>query len=193
MRKINWKEVNEASDSNRIPAGGYVVQIVDVKDNPGKEYLEIVFDVIEGQYKGIFKGLPADDNWKHRFNQVYSEKALGFFKRFLKELERDNDGFTVDEWERRSDEQDFKGLKLGMLFGEYRYINDKGEAKYSLNAVKPLSIEDVRMGNFDVPDPKYSQYTNEQEWAEIKEDSASGPSAATTAEQTSVYDSSVPF
>lgn len=191
LKRINWSEVTEATEGG-LPAGAYVINIVRVKDNPDKEQLEVVFDVAEGEKAGIYKDVKPDEDWKHTFNQKYSENAQGFFKRFLKELERDNANFSIDEWEKQSNENDLAGLKLGMVFGEYRYVNEKGEAKYSMNAVKPISIEDVRNGNFTIPEPRYSQYTDEEEWTDIK-NAGSGSSTAATAGQKSVYDDSVPF
>ena len=41
MKKINWKNVEEAKEFEKLPAGGYICGITAVEDVPEKEYLRI--------------------------------------------------------------------------------------------------------------------------------------------------------
>ena len=48
MKKIdNWEAVKVSNGYSRLPAGGYIVEIKDVKDVPEKEYLCIEFDICQ--------------------------------------------------------------------------------------------------------------------------------------------------
>lgn len=175
MRKLDWGNIDGASDFVRLPAGGYVIEIEDVKDDEEKERLGIVYQIAEGKYKDIFRETPIDREYIHTFNQYYSGRAQGFFKRFLVELERDNPEFSIANWQKTSDELKLVGLKMGVLLQEYRYVNNEGKAKSRLEAVKPLTIEKVRAGDFEVPDIRYSNNTDEDDWKwrrEWKDDNA---------------------
>lgn len=188
MRKgFNWEEVTEAGDSNVMGPGAYALKIVDVKDHDEGQYIEVVYDVAEGELKGRYA--EETDDWKHSFRQYYNDKAINFFKRFLSELQRDNPNFTIEAWQRESDPKGLVGLNLGMLFRERRYINNAGEAKWALDADRPLSLDDVRNGSFTVPEPRYTN-TDEAEWTLLKNGGVTG-GAGTGAG--SVYDASIPF
>lgn len=188
MRKLNWEEVIEPTTSTIMEPGAYEIKIQDVKDNERDEYLEIVYDIVSGPLAGKFNDATPDEDWKHQFRQSYSDKAMPFFKRFLKELEGDNPGFTIAAWQTASDPKALINLNLGMMFGEYRYLNGDGEAKWSLQASYPLTIEKVKAEEWNVPKPRYSQYTNEEEWTAVKNGAtvSAGPSD-------SVYGDSIPF
>lgn len=177
MKKFNWAEVTTPGTS--LPAGAYVIEIQDVIDNEEWEQVEIVYNIIEGQYKDIYKNLPQEDEWKHKFNQKYTERARGFFKLFLDELEHDNPKFSTERWQIESDPLQFVGLKMGVLFGEYRYIYE-GKAKYRLQAVRPLSIDKVKKGEWDVPEPTYKRGTDPDEWLELRADGTNTASAGAT-------------
>ena len=53
----NIDSVQEAGDSRRLPAGGYVCKYTNVEDNSDKNYLYMEFDIAEGEYKGYYKEL----------------------------------------------------------------------------------------------------------------------------------------
>lgn len=173
MRKLNWTEVEAATGSTRLDPGAYVIEIVNTVDNEKDEYIEIVFDIAEGEKAGLYKDMSADDDWKHRFNQSYSEKAEPFFKRFLDELEHDNANFTIDSWMKNGQNpSDFIGLKLGVVFGEYRYIGNDGKAKWNVRADRPVTIAEVNAGGIEPPQPTYSNRTTPEEWSAANNDEA---------------------
>lgn len=55
MKNINWNEVQEATDRKTLPVGAYVAGIVAAQDVPEKEYLNIYWDVAEGEFRGYFR------------------------------------------------------------------------------------------------------------------------------------------
>ena len=187
MRNINWEEVT--TPNTVLPAGGYVIEIQDVVDHEDWEQLDIIYNVVEGQYKDIYKNMGPDDDWKHRFNQRYSERAQGFFKQFLDEIENDNQSFTIANW--GNDPLKLVGNKIGILFGEYRDFNQNGKARTRLQAVRPLTIAQVRAGDFEIPEPMYKRGVTAEEWLEVRDGASADKS--TSAGDASVYDDGLPF
>ena len=80
-----------------LPEGAYVVEIVAVMDNEEREYLEVTFDVAEGEYAGYYS-----DEWgvahpyAHQIKVSYKEKALGMLKGWLDALTASNPGFDAE-------------------------------------------------------------------------------------------------
>lgn len=167
MRKINWEEVDEATSGSKLPAGAYILQILRVEDKEDQERLLVTYDIIEGDHKGEYANLPLSDDWRHQFSQSYSDKALPFFKGFLKELERDNPGFSVEEWQVNSNPHQLVDLKLGMLFRDYYYHNEKGEEKVRLDGFRPIEISKVRSGDWTIPEPSFKRGTDASDYPEL--------------------------
>lgn len=192
-KNFNWTEVSTPSKS--LPAGGYVIEIQDVIDNEDWEQIEVVYNIVEGEYKDIYKNMAPDDDWKHKFAVKYDDNGTRRFKAFLDELEHDNPSFSIERWQVESDPLKFVGLKMGALLGEWRsiYTNADGEdrASYKLILSKPLTIEQVRNDDFYVPDPKYKRGTDEMLWLQLRADATGGTSSG-TATQGDIYDG-VPF
>ena len=152
MRVKNWSLIEESVPSTMLEPGGYVCRITGVQDVPAKEYLWVVYDVIEGEKAGVYGGLPASDDWKHRFTRSYKETAEGMFKAFLNRLEESNRGrFDVAKWQVHSDERQLVGLEVGLVFGKELYTNDKGDDKERTVVSYVVAAQDVRNGDFKVP------------------------------------------
>lgn len=155
MKVLNWESVEESAPFEKLPAGGYVVKITDVEDMADKEYLNVVFDIKEGEYSGFY----SDDfgrlnPWAHRFVRSYKDSAAGMFKQFLARLEDSNRDFNISAWQRRSDERDLIGLELGIVLQTEQYTNNQGEDKERLNVVGVYAAQDIRNGDFKLPEPK---------------------------------------
>lgn len=154
MKNIDWKEIEEDA-FDRLPAGAYVVRIVDVKDVPDREYLNIVYDIAEGEYEGFFNdGFGRNNEWSHRFVRSYKESARGMFKAFLMRLEESNPGFTVAAWQEGCDERRLIGLEVGILLQTEFYTNSRGEDKERLSCVGLRASQDIRNGDYTMPEPK---------------------------------------
>lgn len=149
MRAINWTEVAESNGGTMLDPGAYVCRIVDVHDVPDKEYLWIVYDVAEGPKAGIYAGMGRDDEWKHRFTRSYKETAEGMFKAFFTRIEESNRGF---KWG-GTDEREFIGKEVGLVFGEEYYTGSDGSDKKRTVVSRVIASQDVRNGNYKVPEP----------------------------------------
>lgn len=144
-----FDKVQASADFERLPAGGYVVTITDVKDEPGKSYLTITYDIAEGKFAGHFKETNADLVAIHQFIRSYKETALGMFKSFINAIEASNDGFKWS-W----DEGALVGKIVGVVLGEEEYENNRGEVKTGLKVRSCRSADAIRKGNYKVPEPR---------------------------------------
>lgn len=150
MKIMNWDLIEENKPSTMLEPGGYVCRITAVQDVPEREYVWIIYDVAEGPQAGIYANLPISDDWKHRFTRSYKESAAGMFKAFFKRIEESNRGF---KWGGR-DEREFVGKEIGLVFGKELYTNDKGEDKERTVVSYVCASQDIRNGDFKVPEVK---------------------------------------
>lgn len=152
MKPINnWDKIQASTDFSRLPAGGYVVKIIKVEDDPKKEYLSIVWDIAEGPEKGRYSDeWGKEHEYAHRFIRSYKETAQGMFKAFIIAVEESNEGFvwTKVKW----NEQTLVGKLVGIVLGEEEYDNDRGETKTRLYLKAAMSADRIRRGEYTVPD-----------------------------------------
>lgn len=167
MRQVNLENVQEAGEFERLGAGGYVCKItkvtdVPVNENTGKgDYLQIEYDIAEGEYKNYYKKLEESlDFWGGKYKVSYKEKALGFFKRMCSAVNKSNPGFVFDGGKQNRDEQTLVGKYIGMVLGEEEYIGNDGNKKTRLYIKTEKDIKDIRSGNFEVPKLKKLEEKN---------------------------------
>ena len=184
MKIKNWTLIEESAGGSKLPVGGYVIKITDVEDVPSREYLRITYDIAEGEYAGHYSDAFGKQNaWAHQFVRSYKDTAEGMFKAFLNRLEESNKvsrGFTVAGWSERSDERDLVGLTLGAVIQKRLYTNDKGEDKEALEVAGVYAAQDIRNGDFKIPEPR-----------DVREQVTAKPKAQAVAP--SAYDEDIPF
>lgn len=150
----NIAKVQEAGDSTRLPAGGYICKYTNVEDNPEKNYLYMEFDIAEGEYAGYYKALEERaDFWGGRCYRSYSEKALPMFKRMCSAVTKSNKKFIFDGNE-HCDESTLIGKLVGLILGEEEYIGNDGAKKTRLYVVREIPVEDIKAGKYKVPELK---------------------------------------
>lgn len=157
MIGINMGNVDAAGLYSRPKAGGYVIKITSVLNDKLKERLDIEFDFQEGEFAGYYKDLYDRRHfWAGKFSKSYKEKALPFFKGFIETVLKSNsnaDGLVIGDYE-DIDETKLVGLLVGMVVGEKEYIGNDGIKKVKLDTYNAnfLPVEDIRKGNYEVPD-----------------------------------------
>ena len=155
MKKINdfdsIKPVKGGEPMGRVPAGGYVCRIIHAIDVPEKQYLRIELDISEGEHKGIYSDRFSKfgGNWGCVRICSYKEKALPMFKGFVTAVEESNDHYKFD-----FDEKTLEGKYVGVLMGEEEYINSDGEVKTNTKPQFFRSVQAIRSGDFQIPEPK---------------------------------------
>ena len=154
MKAINGYDSAETmgagSASYDLPAGGYVCRILKVTDTPDRNYLVVEFDITEGQYKnyGTDTLERAGFNPCH-FIRSYSERAVGFFKGFIKAIEESNPGYKWD-W----NEQGLVGKMIGLTIGVEHYTKRDGKHGTRPYVDRNTTTLAIREGRFKVPEPK---------------------------------------
>lgn len=157
MKIGNWTTVDAATTGGgQLEPGGYVVTIQKVQDHPAEGYVDLTIDIAEGEKAGLYAGLPASDDWRHTYRRYYEGGAAPFFKQFLEALEISNRGsFDIATWEKQCNEQQFIGLKLGVIFQKRLYTKksgpNAGKDGWSMNWFASIPAQDVRNGDFKVP------------------------------------------
>jgi hypothetical protein len=123
---------------------------------PTKQYLLIKLDWAEGEYKGYGVGIENQFNHDAGYIKIYRSykpNALGFFKAWLNALEKCNPGkFVANNF--MGDEAQMVNLLVGVVLGFEEYMGKDNEPKQRLRLHKLISLEDVRKGNYKVPDLK---------------------------------------
>lgn len=154
MQLINFDNIDEMTGGgDRLPAGAYVARITKVEDVPSKQYLWVEYDIAEGQYADHFANV-GDRPYLHRFSRSYKDAAQGFFKAFLLRLTESNRGrFDWQRWQAACDERQFVGLEVGIVCQEEYYTNEKGEDKTRMVVVDVIASQDVRNGDYKLPEP----------------------------------------
>lgn len=168
MKPINNYEKYQAYENNttQLPVGGYVFRISAVRyeqgQNGSSDRIVVAFDVAEGEHAGFFKKkFDADQNedkkWKGT-TTLYIPKEDGSeqdnwtirkLKTFTNALEDSNPNYKWD-W----DENKWKGLMIGGVFGEiYTVINGK-QIKYTAYKTA-CSVGNIHAGQFRTPKPQY--------------------------------------
>lgn len=149
-----YNDAVASEDFERLPAGGYVIRIQAVEDHDDKQYLKIVYDIAEGPEAGRYKNEDKKNDFRHSFVRSYKETALGMFKAFIHAVD-DANGTEFDKRiEKGFPEHELVGKLLGVLFGYEEYNANDGSVKERLRLVRFLNIEQVRAGDFKVPELK---------------------------------------
>ena len=160
MKKRNFDRTNVYREVEKLPAGGYVIRILNAKE---EEYdwgsiLAIAFDIEEGEYKGFYNRnfqnqTTEDKKWKGVFRLNIpkddgSEKDAWTQKRFnttIVNIEDSNPGYFFD-W----DEAKLKGKIVGALFNNKEYLFN-GKTGFFTNCHSFVTAETIRSGKFTVP------------------------------------------
>ena len=166
------EKVFSGNSFERLPAGGYVCRILEVKvdkTQKGKQYIKLRFDIAEGEYSGFFQ-----KRWNADAQSQYTRKWKGIYKIFLPVFNGDNDAYMNDiaiykgrintiarcnnlpepDIERGYDPDIFKNCLVGILFRDSMYMGN--------SFTEPAFLEDVqkiRSGDFEIPAPKGEKST----------------------------------
>lgn len=162
-----YNEVSADGNQNLTP-GGYVCKIISVKQSNSKAnnpMLYVDIDIAEGQFAGYFlketkkfQKSRSDATWSSngRFSVVIrfpGEKNIFWrLKNFLVAVEKSNPDFRVDP--QRFDDQSLVSKLCGFVFKGKEAKAIKNDGTHYVNAIVafPVSVEDIRDGDFTVPD-----------------------------------------
>lgn len=149
MRKVNWASVTASSDEGfeKLPAGPYVAVITDATDNEDRQYVEIVYDIAEGEHRGYY-----GDDWgkshpyAHHIFMSYKDTALGMLKGRLEAIQASNPGFDAfAAWDAGRLDM-FRNRLVGINLQEEEYERNDGDTGVRLNVVQVVDAQRVRDG-----------------------------------------------
>lgn len=163
MKPFSGYEAKKKAVREILPAGGYVVKVLDVKEQnyTWGNVLEVSFDIIEGPHAGFFasdykNNINEDKKWrgKYRLNEPKEDGTkedgwtINTFNGAMYAFEDSNGGFHWD-W----DEKKLKGLTVGALFRrkEWKY---NGQTGWTTECCELIPAQDVRENNFQIPKDK---------------------------------------
>ena len=146
MRQIEgWDLVNEAGELKQLPAGAYACKIIEVIDNVDKEYLDVYFDIVEGEFKGYFTTLFNSTGKNYgRIARSYKTNALPFFKAFITAVEKSNPGYKWN-W----DEKTLNGKLCAVSFRDEEFESD-GTIKTRAKPEEIRSIPALKEGKIEI-------------------------------------------
>lgn len=163
MKKWAGYESTKAyTENERLPVGGYVLKIVNVRLEEGKngnsDVLVFAFEIAEGEHAGFFQRnfdaqTQEDKKWKGTY-RLYTPKDDGSeqdgwtkrrFKTVMEAFEASNPGYHFD-W----DERKFKGKIIGAVFNNKEY-EFNGRRGFFTNCYGLMDAQRIRDGKFKVP------------------------------------------
>ena len=157
VKPLNWDNITASGDAGftPLPAGGYVAIIQNMIDNDAREYVEVVYDIAEGDHKGYYS-----DDWgkahpyAHHMFLSYKDTALGMLKGRLEAIAASNAGFDpFAAWDAGRLEM-FKGRLVGINLQEEEYETRDGDIRTRLNVCQVIDAQMVRDGKVKVRDKK---------------------------------------
>lgn len=141
--------ISEAGELKTLPAGAYACKIIEVIDVPDKEYLDVYFDIVEGEFKGYFTTLMNNSGKNYgRITRSYKQNALPFFKAFITAIEKSNPGYKWD-WNEKS----LNGKFCAVAFRDEEYLVD-GQLKVRAKADEVRSLQALREGKIKIKELK---------------------------------------
>lgn len=161
MKRLNGYEKAQAyTDSERLPAGGYILRILDVKyqSNDWGDVVILYFDIDEGEQKGFYERnyknqTGEDKKWKGTYRlrvpkddgSEEDEPRQRRFKTTVMHFEASNQGYHWN-W----DERTLKGKIIGALFNNKEY-DFEGRHGFFTNCHSLVAAEKIRSGKFEIP------------------------------------------
>lgn len=161
MKKLEGYEKAQAySEQERLPVGGYVLKILDVKyqENSWGDVILLSFDIAEGEHKDFFAQnyraqTQEDKKWKGTYRlrvpkddgSEQDNWTMRRFKTIISNFEESNSGYHWN-W----DEQTLKGKMIGALFNNKEY-DFNGSHGFFTNCHSLVTVEKIRSGKFEIP------------------------------------------
>lgn len=161
MKRLNgYKKAAVYTDQERLPVGGYVLKILDVKyqENSWGDVILLSFDIEEGEHKGFYAAnykaqTGEDKRWKGTYRlrvpkddgTEQDEWTMRRFKTVISNFEESNSGYHWD-W----NEQTLKGKRIGALFNNKEY-EFNGRHGFFTNCHSLITVERIRAGKFEIP------------------------------------------
>lgn len=194
----NQAAAYDGNGGPRLMPGGQVCKIVGARtetvntQNGPKQKFVLAYDIAEGEFAGYFdaqfKRAKEQDASKAKWRGTYDcfiltneGKTNPFFKGLIACIDKSNEPFQCVV-NGQLNEANLKGKLVGLLFREEEYLAD-GKKKSVVKACASRSVQTIREGNFEIPEPKLLQGSQ----------SGRGAASSVPAGFTQVDDDDLPF
>ncbi len=188
MPNVNWSTVEESAGGTfRMPEpGGYICVITGVKSVPEKQYVGIMWDIAEGEFKGCYES----SQYPPMDIMSYKPNALPMTKHKLHVLADDNAGFrssaafNSDNWDA------FVGKRFGAVLRKRIYTKKNGQSGEAIEIGAWKRCDEIRSGQWKPMAPRDQTTGGNGGTAPIPT-----PAQAPTydAAKADVYDEDIPF
>ena len=158
MRPINLSNIEEKAvggDFKRLVPGAYPCKVVAVNDNARNEYLEVVVDIVAGEFEGFF----SDDfyngkDYMHRVIMSYKDANLGYLKHNLRMFTESNTGYDAEMAILGGNDQSLVGKVVGCTFREEEYY-EKKTSEFKMGSPRPdRFISTAEIETTEAPKPR---------------------------------------
>lgn len=169
----NQASAYDGSGGARLAPGGYICKIVGARcekvntnNGPAQKFV-LAYDIAEGEFAGyfdaLFKRAKEQDANKAKWRGTYDCFLLTkenttnpYFKGLLTCIDKSNEPFQCVVGGQLN-EANLKGKLVGLLFREEEYIGSDGKKHSVTKACAARSVQTIREGNFEIPEPKLLQ------------------------------------
>lgn len=167
MRKINMDDIKEAGAFRRPEAGAYICIITDVEDHPKEQYLEVEYDIADGEFYGYYADMrDRGYQWAGKYRKYYTEKSKPFFKRFCSAVSKSNGNYVFDAGDVNCEEKTLISKSIGLVFQKEEYYGNDGSIKDRLIVAREFPID--KLDSQKVPEPKTVNRVDSNEFKPVE-------------------------
>ena len=138
--------------SETIEANGYVMKVMAAIVDNKYNRLQLQLDITEGEKAGYYQKLYDKAGfWGMTLNLYLDPQSTWKFARCIDAVKASNEGFTWND-DSENDEMSLVGKYLGVVTRKKEYLGNDGIVKRKLVPYSTVSVQDIRDGNFTIPD-----------------------------------------
>jgi len=139
-----------------IDSGGYVVKVVNTNIDTQYNRLQLLVDIAEGDKRGYYSDLDGKYGfWGLTANLSLEPENAWKFANAIDAFRASNEGFVWND-DGENDERSLIGMCCGVITQKKHYIGNDGRKKSKLQVYRIIPAEDIRSGNYEVPDDLYA-------------------------------------
>lgn len=168
--------------SESISPGAYIMKVKDVEVDTKYNRLVLLADICEGEKAGYYERLNERAGfWGMRISLYMDEKSRWKFAKSIDAFMESNNDFNWN-YDGENDERKLVNKVVGVVTRLKEYYGNDGQKKSKIVPYSLISVNDVRSGNYTIPDP-----------IRLEADAFSGEVVDTTAGFEDIKTDDVPF
>lgn len=159
MRKIDFDNVEASVEGSyrQLPPGAYTCVIMGAEDVSDRQYVRMLVDIIDGEYKDYFSDkFYRDKPWAHQMVLSYKDTALGMLKGRLQTISECNPGFDSEAAWNGGNLAMFVGKAVGVVFRQEEYYDEKS-GEFKMRPARPdrfCKLDELEEPKNAHPEPK---------------------------------------